>query len=122
MTGIGVTAGGITGGAGAPLTGGLSVPALMAAGGVLGWAVGYIACPYLAPRAKKKLMSGQKLTHNETKNAIEAMHKYAGLNREEDAVRILAELRPSLVGMRADGQGNPSRSRLAGAVTNRKTS
>lgn len=95
-SGIGVAAGGIVGGAGAPLTAGLSVPVVMAAGGLLGFAAGYLACPYLAPAVKKKLTDGVNLSQNETKHAVEAMHKYAGFSEEKKSLQILAELKPHL--------------------------
>ena len=94
--GIGVAAGGIVGGAGAPLTAGLSVPVVMAAGGLLGFAAGYLACPYLAPAVKRKLTDGVTLSSNEANNAVEAMHKYAGFTDERKSLAILAELRPHL--------------------------
>ena len=84
MIGGGFLAGGAVGGAGAALTAGLSVPALYAAGGALGWAVGYIACPYIAPKVKEKLTVGHKLTQNETQNAVEAMYKNSGAAKADE--------------------------------------
>ena len=93
---VGVGAGGITGGAGAALTAGLSVPVLMAAGGALGYVAGYLACPYLAPAVKKKLMAGERITHNEAKNAIEAMHLYGNFTNEQQTLTTFAGLRQML--------------------------
>ena len=75
-----------------------------AAGGVLGFTVGYLACPYLAPQIRKKIEGGLALNEGEIKSAAHAMSRYAGVSKAGDAVKLLAVTRSQ----RHASSGNPS--------------
>lgn len=91
--GAGATAGLITGSVGAPITGGLSIPALMGAGAALGLGVGYLACSQVAPWIKQKVESGQFMTESETHQAIKAMAIHSRTNDPKQAATLLAAVR-----------------------------
>ena len=65
-------------------------------GALLGLGFGYIACPYLAPLVKRKIMNGERMDETEVRTAAEAMSRYAGISNAEDSVRLLARVRQSL--------------------------
>ena len=60
-----------------------------AGGAVWGFAIGYLACPYLAPAVRRKLETGMPLSHTEIRSAAEAMGSYAGINGADDAVKLV---------------------------------
>lgn len=93
----GTIAGLVVGSAGAPLTAGASVPVVGAAGAALGFVVGYLACPYLAPRVRDKLTGGVSLSQNEVQDAAEAMAQYANIKDAKTALRLLASVRRDAV-------------------------
>jgi hypothetical protein len=84
------TAGGaIVGGAtGSPLL----LPGVMAgyaAGAAWGLAIGYLACPYLAPAVRQKIQAGAALSDLELRSASEAMGQYAGVSNASDAIKLV---------------------------------
>lgn len=84
------TAGGaIVGGATGSVVPGAGNVAGYAAGGLWGFVLGYLACPYLAPVVRRKIESGMPLTHIEIRSASEAMGSYAGVNSAPDAVKLV---------------------------------
>jgi hypothetical protein len=74
-------------------TGGTSFLVLPLEGTALGFATGYLLCPYLAPRIKEKIMGGVTLSQAEVESAAGAMSRYAGAHRDEDALALLARVR-----------------------------
>jgi hypothetical protein len=61
-----------------------------AAGLTLGFAAGFLSCPYLAPRIRRKLEGGFPLDMREVRQAADAMSQYASLTSAPDAVKLLA--------------------------------
>src|SRR5260370_7780971 len=80
------------GGGGAGATAGpcfLGVPAGLA----LGFAAGYLTCPYLAPNIRRKIENGALLSDLEVRWASDALGKYAGLRDANQAVKLLSIVR-----------------------------
>jgi len=98
VTGVGGVAGLIVGAAGSPLTAGTSVAALGAAGVGMGFITGYLACPYLAPKVKKKLLDGAELSDLEAKNAAQAMGRYALVSDAKSATQLVSQIRAKVAG------------------------
>ncbi len=92
-TAIGAVAGIVVAGFSAAPTAGTSFLVLPLEGAALGFATGYLLCPYLAPRIKEKIMGGITLSHAEVESAAGAMSRYASAHRDEDAVALLARVR-----------------------------
>lgn len=92
-TAIGVVAGLISAGVSAAPTAGTSFLVLPLEGAALGFATGYLLCPYLAPRIKDKIMGGVTLSEGEVESAAGAMSRYAGAHRDADALALLARVR-----------------------------
>jgi|GEM_PF-4046858 len=99
-TALGGVSGVILGGAAAPATGGLSF-ALVPEGLALGFAAGLLVCPYLAPAIRRKIGDGDPLGDFEVRAAAEAVGRYAGVVRADEALRLLAL--STAVGRRAGG-------------------
>lgn len=92
-TAIGAVVGIMAAGFSAAPTAGTSFLVLPLEGAALGFATGYLLCPYLAPRIKEKVMGGETLSDAEVQSAAGAMSRYAGAHRDEDAVALLARVR-----------------------------
>jgi hypothetical protein len=91
----GLTAGGaILGGAVTAPVGAAPVGYVSGAG--LGLAIGYLACPYIAPRLKEKLDLGDTLQHDDIASAVEAMHRYVGVKSANEAVKLVAIARANI--------------------------
>lgn len=107
-TAAGGAAGIIVGGVSSVPTAGMSF-SLVPAGLALGLAAGYLACPYLAPRIKKKLEMGVPLADHDVRPAVEALAAYAGIRNASDAVKLLAIVRAQSPGARLSSRcDNPA--------------
>src|SRR5260370_42077410 len=80
------------GGGGAAPTAGTSFLAVPA-GLALGFAAGYLTCPYLAPNIRRKIEDGALLSDLEVRWASDALGKYAGLRDANQAVKLLSIVR-----------------------------
>ena len=92
-TAAGFVAGVITAGAAAPATGGTSFLVGPKSGTAIGFAAGYLACPYLAPFIRRKIEDNVPLSRAEVLPAAEALGLYAGVKDANDALRLLAMVR-----------------------------
>lgn len=75
---------------GAPLRRAEAIVATGAAGAILGFAFGYLACPYLVPAVKRKLETGSFMSDADVRFAAEAMSQYASVTQASDAVRLVS--------------------------------
>ena len=89
FTGGGAILGGMTG----SVLGPLGTGAGYLGGAAEGFAAGYLACPYLAPRIRAKFEQGLPLTEMDMRPAAEAMSRHAGVDRAEDALKLLGVVR-----------------------------
>ncbi len=78
------------GGAGAPLTMGSSLVAGPLAGAAWGFVAGYLSCPYLVPKVRKKLQDGTELSEEDLVSAVEAMGQYSHTKDVKQALRLTA--------------------------------
>jgi hypothetical protein len=60
------------------------------AGSLWGLALGYLACPYVAPAVRRKIESAMPLSDADVRSAAEAMAQYAGVKQASDALKLLA--------------------------------
>jgi hypothetical protein len=93
-TGVFTAGGAIVGGATGSVLGPAGTVGGYLGGAAWGFAIGYFACPYLAPAIRRKLESGALLDDAEARNAAEAMGQYASLSQAKDAVKLVALVRP----------------------------
>ena len=61
-----------------------------AGAGLIGFGIGYFACPYLAPAIKKKIQGNVKLSEEELFSAVEAMKTYSGTRGDLEAIKLVA--------------------------------
>lgn len=83
-------AGSIVGGATGSFLGPVGTVGGYAGGGAWGFAIGYLACPYLVPAVKRKIESGLQLSDTEVRSAAEAMGRYAQVTKASDALRLVS--------------------------------
>lgn len=89
----GGVAGNIVGSVAAPATAGLSLATLPWGGIAMGFAVGYLACPYLSPLLRPKIENNLRLDEFAVDQALRAMSQYAHVSNSGDAVKLLAMVR-----------------------------
>jgi len=100
VSAVGTAAGVLVGAIGAAPTAGTSLAALPLAGTAVGFATGYLLCPYLAPAVRRKITLNGSLTQKEVESAADAMGRYAEVRSAAEAVRLLSIVRKVSLGTR----------------------
>lgn len=60
------------------------------AGLAIGFAAGYVACPFLAPGLRRKIEGNLQMSAIELNEAAEAMGRYAGVGNASEAIKLVA--------------------------------